>query len=51
MGPRCEGNGIRVAVRKSFLVWILGVGDVFECGLVAIRNDVIGDPPAVEAGL
>jgi hypothetical protein len=29
---------IRVAIRKFFLLCIEGVGDVFECGVVAIRN-------------
>jgi hypothetical protein len=34
---------IRVAIRKTFLAWIDGVGDVFECGLVAVRNAVGGE--------
>jgi hypothetical protein len=34
------GKPIRVAIRKTFLVWIDGVGDVFECGVVAVRNAV-----------
>ena len=34
----CVGNWIRVAIRKWCGVYFHGVADVFECGLVAVRN-------------